>query len=308
MSQLIDEILNDLRSFVAGRGREDNFLYSKDDSRIRCVDFSSWLGLRLIKNDIFALAVFKAQLDRDTSSTEYYTVSVGVEEDDVEEESYEPVVQVSLEREVKHQEQEINHLLSFPFEEYFSNDIRSAKIDLLVAWLLGYYGESFAKAMMPYRLNIKNAKTYIDSYNQSRNKQFQLPPNLPDAPAFDEFQHELRKLPLATRLHLFDVSEWRNSKQRSLSDMTFSNTREEGIDLEKSAKILQHSKLITSSPDGTGFVSPKYAGAVSVALDYTKKIAPVYKDWWLNVTNAIEKKGGVYVYDDTDPNDDGFFV
>jgi hypothetical protein len=29
MGQSIDEILEDLRSFVAGRGREDNFLYSK---------------------------------------------------------------------------------------------------------------------------------------------------------------------------------------------------------------------------------------------------------------------------------------
>src|SRR5688500_2319020 len=131
MAQSIDEVLDDLRSFVAGRGREDNFLYN--EHKARCVDFSTWVALRLIKNDIFALAVFKAQLDRDFSDTEYFTVSVGVEEDAVEEESDEPIAQVSLEREVKHQEQEINHLLTFPFEEYFSNDIRSAKIDLLTA-------------------------------------------------------------------------------------------------------------------------------------------------------------------------------
>jgi hypothetical protein len=306
MAQSIDEVLDDLRSFVAGRGREDNFLYSED--KAKCADFSTWVALRLIKNDIFALAVFRAQLDRDFSDTEYYTVNVfdTDEELDVEEESDEPIEQVSLEREVKHQEQEINHLLSFPFEEYFSGDIRSAKTDLLVAWLLGYYGEGFTEAMMPYDLRIKDAKTYLDNYNQTRNKKFQLPSDLPSNSTINEFRSELRKLPLATRLHLFDVFEYSGvwKKPKRLSEMVYT-AREVGIDEEQSAKILQHSKLITSFPDGTGFVSPEYRDAISVAFDYAKKFTPVYKDWWLNVTNSIEDKWGVYVYG-TDIEEDGY--
>lgn len=65
MPQSTDEVLDDLRKFVAGRGRDDNFCYSKiysPSSYIRCIDFSPWVGRRLMMNDIFSLAVFQAQL------------------------------------------------------------------------------------------------------------------------------------------------------------------------------------------------------------------------------------------------------
>lgn len=300
MAQSIDEVLDDLRSFMAGR-----------DS----VDFSPWVGLRLIKNDTFALGVFKAKREQDMeASSNKVSMRLDIldaleKDEDVGDEDYDEEDNapfVSLEREVMHQEQEVQHLLSFPFEEYFSNDIRSAKTDLLIALLVGYYGEDFAKAMMPYRLNIKNAKTYLDEYNKSRNKRFELPADLPNDARFDEFQSELRKLPLATRLHLFAVFEYSRlgKKSKRLSDMAFS-ARAAGIDEELSAKILQQSKLITSFPDGTGFVSPEYVDAVAVAFDYARKIAPVYKDWSLKVDNLIEGKWGIYVYG-TDIEEDGY--
>jgi hypothetical protein len=287
MAQSIDAVLDDLRLFIEGR---DN------------VDFSPWVGLRLVKNDTLALAVFKSQRKQDIEASSN-KVSMRLDildvletEKDVDDEEHN-IPFVSLEREVKHQQQEVEHLLAFPFEEYFSNDIRSAKIDLLVALLVGYYGEDFAKVMMPYRLNIKNAKTYLDSYNQSRNKRFELPPELPKDAKFAEFQHELRELALATRLHLFAVFEYSRfgKKPKRLSDMAYT-ARAAGIDEELSAQILQRSKLITSFSDGTGFVSPEYSDVIAAALDYANKISPVYKDWSSKVYEAIEEKWGTYVY------------
>ena len=64
MVQSADEIIDDLRKFVAGRGRDDNFFYSKvysPSSYIKCVDFSPWVRKRIMTNDIFALAVFAAK-------------------------------------------------------------------------------------------------------------------------------------------------------------------------------------------------------------------------------------------------------
>lgn len=143
----IDEILEDLRSYVAGRGREDNFCYSKiysPSSGIRCVDFSRWIGIHLVENDIRALAVFKAQLSMGDSFGVSVTVNILDNEDDSEigdEEEYDEEENnngsnMSFDREVNRYDQEIKHILQFPFEEYFANDIRLAKLDLLIAWLL----------------------------------------------------------------------------------------------------------------------------------------------------------------------------
>lgn len=307
MTQAIDEILDDLRAYVAGRGNSTNFCYSKtysSSSFVRCVDFSHWVGLHLIKNDAFALAVFQAQLSRDSS----FSVSFTPFDDGKIDEDND--LTISFEREINRHQHEIKHILQFHFEDYFVGEIQLAKTDLLTAWLLNYPDNQFARIMMPYRLELKNADAYIERYNQRKKKQFTLPSGFPNDIKFNEYQREFMKLPLATRLHVFDVLEYsgfgKKPKTKSLSEMTLYDTRKIGIDENESANILRQSKLITSFPDGTGFISPEYIEVVSLAVDYARKIFPVYYEWKSEVSDVISNQLGVYYYDDTDKNNDGY--
>lgn len=315
----IDEILDDLRSYVAGRGREDNFCYSKiysPSSGVRCIDFSRWVGIHLVKKDTYSLAVFKAQLSIGGSFGVSVTLSVSDDGEDVkiaDDEEYDEEndgnSNISFDREVNRYEQEIKHLLQFPFDEYFVGDIRLAKLDLLIAWLVGYSDENFSKIMLPYYLEFKNANAYLERYNQHNKKQLKLPAKLQNDVAFIEFQRELSKLPFATRLHLFDVFAYsgfgKKSKPKLLSDMTLYGTRAAGIDEKESADILRQSKLVTSFPDGTGFISPEYAMLITVALDYAKKIAPIFYEWKHEVSELISNQLGSYFYA-FDPAEDGY--
>jgi hypothetical protein len=311
MSQSIDEILDDLRSFVGGRGREDNFLFSKvyaPTSYVLCMDFSPWIGMRLTKNDTLALAVFYAQLYKRNNQFEEVTrFNLADDKDElVGEEIIEEVNNspAAFKREVNRYEQEIKQTLLFSFEVYFVNDIRLAKLDLWVAWLLKYSGEAFAMAMMPYRLMLKKANIYLTGYNQRKKKQLQLPADLPNDPKSTEFLHELVKLPLGSRRHVFKIFEYIGNS-RSQKPIILSNAQLAGIDTKASANILRQSKLIKSFSDGTGIISPEFVAPIATANDYAKKIAPVYDEWKTEVALLISEQLGVYFYG-KDPKDDGY--
>jgi len=310
MTQTIDEILDDLHTFVAGRGSNDNFLYTKDYQRgkssAKGIDFSPWIGLHLMKNDTRALAVFQAQLSRDG----YFGVSVSVnpskdgksaELGDITTDAS----NISFEIDVNRFELEINHLLQFSFESYFINDIRQAKIDLIIGWLLRYGDDQLSRVMTPYYLEFKNADAYIAKFSQHRKTRMELPVSLPNDKSFSLFQQELKKLPFASRLHFFDFLEFskhgKKSELKHLNGM-IPNARRAGVDENESANILRQSKLIKSFPDGTGFVSPEYLDSATIALDYAKKIAPVYYEWKSEVTGLISDQLGIFVYDSKDPN------
>jgi len=250
-----------------------------------------------VKNDTFALAVFKKQLSGNTSFTLEFTEDgeyIEIEDDEEFEDDTSPI---SLERQVNRNEQEIKHILQFPFQDYFVNDIRSAKMDLLIAWLLHYSGEQFAKVMLPYNLKLKQAGTYFEKYILLREKQLNFPADLMIDTVFSEFQSELRKLPLATRLHFFDLLGYsgnrKTGKQKSLSGMTLYDTRSAGIDEMESTHLLQQSKLITRYPDGNEFIAPEFLDSASVAWTYAKQIAPVYKEWIDEVTFLIYDELGI---------------
>jgi hypothetical protein len=215
---------------------------------------------------------------------------------------------ISFESEVDQHEKEIKHILQFPFGDYFVNEIDSARIDLLTSWILRYPYNQFSRIMLPYPLEFKNADSYIKRYNQRKKKQLEPPSDLPNDVKFHELQRELGKLPLATRLHLLDVFEYssfgKKSKQKPLSEMTLYDTRAVGIDENESANILHQSKLIASFPDGTGFISPEYADATSMAIDYAKKIAPIYDEWKREVSEVMDKQLFEAEYGDVLEDDD----
>lgn len=307
MPQNADEILDDLRKFVGGRGREDNFCYSKvysPSSFIRCVDFSPWVGKRLLSNDIYALAVFKAQLSKDSSFGVSISISLTddgeVEMDDTDDD--EDFV-VSFDDEVKRHEEEILKIIQFPFDEYFSGEFSLARLDIIIAWLLGFSREEFSKILMAYDLLLNNAQSYLDRYNKEKKTQLVLPPSVSKSTKFDEFRKEFRKLPLSSRLHLFDVLTYsgfktKKPKMRLISDMTLYDTRKMGIDQYESANILSKNKLIVSLPDGTGYINPEYVDVVSIASEYAKGMTPAFYEWDSDVS---EKLSG---FDDIDDFDD----
>lgn len=310
MPQSADEVLDDLRKFVAGRGRDDNFCYSKvysPSSNIKCIDFSPWVGRRVMMNDTFALAVFQVQLTKD------YIVGTSISltmEDDGETLIYddqndgdyhntdynehEDNLVVPYDEEAKWQEEEIIKIIQFPFDEYFTGETKLAKIDLIVSWFLNYPYEHFPKILMAYNLSLNNAQLYLEKYNHLKKTHLELPPSLPNNEKFDEFRKELRKMPLATRLHLFDVLSYsgfsktnKKPKLRLISDMTLYDTRKVGIDEHESANILRQSKLIVSLPDGTGYINPEYVEAVSIVADYAKGMAPAYHEWDTEVSDKL---------------------
>ena len=295
MPQTIDEILKELQSFVAGRGREDNFCYSKvysPSSYIRCIDFSPWVGKRLVMGDTFALAVFQAKLSGGSS----FGVSITFPRSDngevnVDEFNDDQDITTSFDNEVERHEKEIEKILQFPFEEYFTGEIKSAKLDLIISWLLNYPYSQLARILMAYNLFLNNVHSYFESYNSIKKTQMEVPSDLPNTIKLSEFQKEFRKLPLATRLHLFDVLEYsgfsKKPKLRLLSDMTLYDSRKVGIDEHESANILRQSKLITSFSDGTGSINPEYIEAVSAAVGYAIKIAPAYHEWESEVSDKL---------------------
>ena len=56
-----------------------------------------------------------------------------------------------------------------------------------------------------------------------------------------------------------------------------------------------------------GSIAPEYVELVSIALDYAKKLEPVYYQWKLEIGEMISNKTSVYFYDNDDPSKDGFF-
>lgn len=295
MQQSADEVLDDLRKFVAGRGRDDNFCYSKvysPSSRIKCVDFSPWVGKRLIANDIFALAVFQAQLSKDDIVATSLSIAltddgeVGFDDDNDDE------FVVSFDDEAKWREEEILEIVQFPFDEYFTGEFKVAKLDIIISWILGFSREQFSRILMAYDLSLNNAQLYLERYNNEKKTQLVLPPSLPESAKFDEFRKEFRKLPLSSRLHLFDILTYSGFKtkkpqSRLISDMTLDDTRKLGIDVHESASILSRNKLIVSLPDGTGYVNPEYVDVVSIASEYAKGMAPAYREWESDVSDKL---------------------
>ena len=304
MQQSADEILDDLRKFVAGRGRDDNFCYSKvysPSSYIRCVDFSPWVGKRLITNDLYALAVFEAQLSKDSSFGVSISVSL-TDDDELETDESDDFV-ISFEDEVKSHEDEISKIIQFPFDEYFTGEFSLAKLDIMIAWLLQFSREEFSKIIMAYDISVNNAQSYLDRYNKEKKTQLILPPSIPKSTKFDEFRKEFRKLPLSSRLHLFDVLTYsgyktQKPKIRLISDMTLYDTRKVGIDEFESASILSKNKLITSLPDGTGYLNPEYIDTVATVYEYAKAMAPIFRGLESDISDKLSD------FDDIDEQDD----
>ena len=296
-SKSVDEILGELNNYVAGRGNDKNFCYSKIyslNSFIRCIDFSPWINEKISKNDIRSLAVLKTQLHLNLgigAPTRFRKIDVMADE------------------------VRIKNILNFPFNDYFYGDFDSAKNDILTAWILKYPGIQFSKILVPFNILLKNTEEYINRYNEYikefpkyKRTQIEIPDNLPVDNRFIEFQQELRKLPLATRLHLFDILKYQgfSKKGRFLEDMTLYETRFVGIDECESANILQQSKLINISLDGTGCINPDYVNAVSVALNFAEKIGAAYREWSSDVAHIIMDKDieGVIYLGYVKPGDD----
>lgn len=302
MTQNAGEVLDDLRKFVADRGRDDNFCYSKvysSSSYVRCIDFSPWVGKRILMNDLFALAVFEAQLSRDSSFGVSITfthsddgeIEISDEEGD---DDYDDEPETSFDDEIKRHMDRIEKVIHFPFDEYFTGETKLAKLDLRIAWLLNYPYGQFPKILSAYNLSLNNAQVYIERYNREKKTRLELPPQLPDGMNLDKFRSELQKLPLATRLHLFDTLAYagfsknnKNPKMRLISDMTLYDTRKVGIDEFESANILRQSKLIVSFPDGTGYLNPDFVEVISMTADYAKEMTPVYRSWYRDATNKL---------------------
>jgi hypothetical protein len=297
MQQISDEILRELQNLVAGRGRDDNFCYSKiysPSSVIRCIDFSLWVRDKILAKDTLALAVFQTKLDEGNPGK----ISIG---GNIPFEKIKKVGNYELTNddfanpkfifEVISNKEEIENVIRFPFENYFTGEIKSAKLDLLISWLLKYDISPLARILIAYNLTLNNANSYMESYNKIKKTQLDLPTDLPDTVKLKEFQREFRKLPLATRLHLFNILEYsrfgKKHKLRLLSKMTLYETREVGIDENESANILRQSKLITNYSDGTGIINPEYVDVVSEALGYAEKMAPAYRQWTMEVSSKL---------------------
>ncbi len=167
MARSIEKIVADLRFYVAGRGRDDNFMFSKaysPSSRIFSVDFSRWIGKCLITQDTLSLAVFRALYSEATSFS--IGVSLQISEDgeiDISDPKYQKLKKrfTSFKRVVNRYKKHNQYILDFPFEKFFVNEIGSAKIDLLTAWFLGYNEKNFPKIMMAHRLVFRNASTFL---------------------------------------------------------------------------------------------------------------------------------------------------
>jgi hypothetical protein len=318
MLKSTDEVLDDLRKFVAGRGRDDNFCYSKSDPTAynSCTDFSPWVGRRLLMNDTFALAVLKTQLTKDMHGM---SITLTLKEEDQNNIDYKvnyteesgDIFSNSFEDKVKNNEEEIIKVVQFPFDGYFTGETKLAKLDLMISWILDYHYENFSKILMAYNLSLNNAQLYLEKYIELKGlkkSQLELLPSLPNSSKLDEFRKEFRKLPLATRLHLFDVLTYsgfnKNSKKpklRFISDMVLYATRNVGIDEHESANILSQNKLIFSLPDGTGYINPEYVEVTSIVADYANRIVPAYREWYGEVS---DKLSGFYDDEDEDFFDD----
>lgn len=299
MRQSIKEILDELENLVAGRGREDNFFFSRvysPSSFVLCIDFSPWVGRKLLMNDLFPLAVFRAQVSKDgilgisvsaamtgDGEVEVYTSNV----------SHDGLV-ISFDKWVEWCEKDIARIVRFPFDEYFTGDFSLARLDILTSWILGLSPEQFSRILTAYDLALSNAQSYLEDYNSEKKATLEVPPSLLTTADFEEFQRALRGLPLSSRLHLFDVLAYsgfkpRKSGPRLVSEMTLYPTRRLGIDTNESANILGESGLVVTLADGTGYVNPKYLFSLSAASEYAKGIAPAFREWKSDASDRLFK-------------------
>ena len=69
--------------------------------------------------------------------------------------------------------------------------------------------------------------------------------------------------------------------------MTLYNTRKLGIDEHESANILSKNKLVVSFQDGTGYIDPAYVEVISMATEYAKGMAPVYRQWESDILDRL---------------------
>ena len=302
------KIIDELESYVAGRGRDDNFMYSKTyspKSFILCVDFSPWLRQYVILKDIHALGVFKSL----TSKFFSFSVKAKIDKSSQQEASKEIFANDSdlpFDQKMEIFTRKTKIILKFPFDQYFQSNTgyAEADVDFKVALFLGYPESQMSKIMIPYDQKIKRdkhyAKIYMERYpNKTKSKDLLFTINnlqnlLPKERDFHFFQDELKKLPLATRLHVFDIHKYstfgKKPKLRLISDMTLYDTRSVGIDRYESAMILQRSKLITYYQDGTGSINSKFWNYVEIANEYSEKISPIYY--------GLQRDINHYIYDE----------
>ena len=297
--------IEELERYVAGRGIDGNFMHRKTNSPksfLLCTDFSPWLRHNVISKDIHALAVYKSLLSKFLS----FSIQAKTDETNQQEaktETFANDTDLPFEKKMDIFTRQAIIILGLSFEQYFQSNSGNteAEIDFKVALFDAYSPSQMAKIMMPYVLTIKRDKHYATKYlerhpNKAESKDLlsilkNLPDLLPNEKGFLFFRAELKKLPLATRLHVFDINKYstfgKKPKLRLISDMTLYDTRRVGIDAHESARILQQSKLITHYPDGTGSINPEFRNYVKVADEYSDKISPIYYGLQMDISDYI---------------------
>jgi hypothetical protein len=232
------------------------------------------------------------------------SLEISVSDDgNVEMEERDDIV-IPFSKEIKRNKEDIVKIVQFPFDKYFMGEFKTAKLDIVISWILGFSREQFARILTAYDLSLNNAQMYLDRHNKEKNTKLELPSSLPKTAKVEEFRKEFRKLPLSSRLHLFDILSYsgfktKKPKLRLISDMTLYDTRKLGIDEHESANILSNNKLVVSLQDGTGYIDPAYIDVISMATEYAKGMDPVYRQWESDIFDKLSGPD-VIIFDDTD--------
>ena len=153
-------------------------------------------------------------------------------------------------------------------------------------------GRKIVEILLPYKVSLKEAKDYLEKSGAKANMPLGLPPDLQNDADFIDFQEELKKLPIATRLHLFDIFEYSKfcRKEKPIKERTFLRTRSSGIDEEESARILLRSNFICSDTEGVAGICHKYNKVLEMVTKYVEAISPAYDEWTRYVLSTINNE------------------
>ncbi len=253
--------------FAAGRGHPEfpclSRLYSPG-GRVPCIDFSEWLGDRVIAGDADAIVDFKWRV---------------VEAN--------PGVGVGTDTFRRHWQESAKSVLRYPLERHLRSHAPEAFVELRVALLTVLIHESFggfimasdapryvATIMLPHELEVLDIESLIKRANvfirmMRKDTPFWedfplfkadalLPWNIPRVATVLEFCQTLRKLPHGSRCHFMDAVSRADTRAASgaqaLEQATSYATRKRGLDAEESANRIVNSGLSVRSNDPKGLL------------------------------------------------------
>jgi len=295
------KVIEELRLLVDGRGHEEFFclddVYSPG-SRVPAIDFSFWVKDKIRGGDREALKVLFWELVKAYPGPVY-----GVEDESTFfknewQSSIDPIIDADISHFVVADPEVLVEIKAL----MFLANLHSGLCEWFV--IATPYPLFLSRILIPWDVKFTNLEPLIEGANNFIEEMRKDVEYWRGVPLFEisnltipervknetdsYFLKQIGSLPFSTRLHFFDICSYTKYGAKPLGkpirEMTYSATRQLGIDEEESSKLLINSTLIQESSDPYLFLSNKTKEELTLILKDAG--LPFSKSW--NKAKLIE--------------------